>query len=205
MELARRGAGTNTSRGDDAAPVKPVKNFGLLRVDYDAFVRGAVEGDETCDLPGLGPVPVRIARELLGDAILKLVITNGIDVKNVTHLGRGPTVAQQVALWWESPTCRVLDCACTSRLQNDHRNDWTYVHETVFENLDPLCQHHHKSQDPLRLGPHRRHRTPTHGPTRRPPPPQIPRTTGARMTRREATELRSVAVHDRARTRAYPR
>jgi hypothetical protein len=79
----------------------------------------------------------------LGDAILKLVITNGIDVKNVTHLGRGPTVAQQVALWWESPTCRVLDCACTSRLQNDHRNDWTYVHETVFENLDPLCQHHH--------------------------------------------------------------
>jgi hypothetical protein len=143
MELARRGAGTNTSRGDDAAPVKPVKNFGLLRVDYDAFVRGAVEGDETCDLPGLGPVPVRIARELLGDAILKLVITNGIDVKNVTHLGRGPTVAQQVALWWESPTCRVLDCACTSRLQNDHRNDWTYVHETVFENLDPLCQHHH--------------------------------------------------------------
>ena len=45
---------------------------------------------------------MRIARELLGDAILKLVITKGVDVANVTHLGRSATMAQQVALSWQS-------------------------------------------------------------------------------------------------------
>jgi hypothetical protein len=120
-----------------------VKNFGLLRIDYDAFVRGAVEGEETCDLPGLGPVPVRIARRLLGDAVLKLVITKGVDVMNVTHLGRSATVAQQVALWWQSPVCRVQGCGRTFRLQNDHRHDWAFTHKTRLDGLDPLCQHHH--------------------------------------------------------------
>ena len=31
---------------------------------------GAVEGEEICEIAGLGPIPVRIARDLLGDAIL---------------------------------------------------------------------------------------------------------------------------------------
>ena len=51
-----------------------------------------------------------IARELLGESILKLVITKGVDVANVTHLGRKPTVAQQVALWWRDPICTRLGC-----------------------------------------------------------------------------------------------
>jgi hypothetical protein len=41
-----------------------------------------------------------VARDLLGDAIVKLVITNGVDVANITHLGRGPTTAQKIALMW---------------------------------------------------------------------------------------------------------
>ena len=76
----------------------PAKYLALIRLDYEALVRGAVEGEETCEIAGLGPIPVRIARDLLGDAILKLVITKGVDVANVTHLGRSPTVAQRVAL-----------------------------------------------------------------------------------------------------------
>jgi BarA-like signal transduction histidine kinase len=40
----------------------------------------------------------RTARDLLGESIVKLVITNGVDVANVTHLGRGPTAAQRIAL-----------------------------------------------------------------------------------------------------------
>ena len=158
IELARRAgspraagdagdAGTDAGTGPGAevvrAKVKPVRDFGLLRVDYDAFVRGAIEGGETCDLPGLGPVPVRTARELLGDAILKLVITKGVDVMNVTHLGRSATVAQQVALWWQSPVCLVEGCGHTFRLENDHRDDWAFTHQTRLDRLDPLCDHHH--------------------------------------------------------------
>jgi hypothetical protein len=40
----------------------------------------------------------RTARDLLGESIVKLVITNGVDGADVTHLGRGPTAAQRIAL-----------------------------------------------------------------------------------------------------------
>ena len=65
-------------------------------------MRGKVEGDEVCEIAGIGAIPAERARELLGDAVLKLVITNGVDVANVTHLGRGPTIAQKIALLWQA-------------------------------------------------------------------------------------------------------
>jgi hypothetical protein len=107
------------------------------------MVRGAVEGEETCEIAGLGPIPVRIARELLGDAILKLVITKGVDVANVTHLGRSPTMAQRVALLWRSPECTREGCTRTQRLENDHRADWVKTKHTRLDELDPLCEHDH--------------------------------------------------------------
>ena len=82
-------------------------------------------------------------RELLGDAILKLVITKGVDVINVTHLGRAPTVAQQAALWWRSPTCTAAGCNRTQFVENDHRIEWTKTKHTRLDELDPLCTHHH--------------------------------------------------------------
>ncbi len=118
--------------------------MGLLRLDVEALRRGSVEGDEICEIAGLGPIPVSVARELLGDAVLKLVITKGVDVINVTHLGRSPTVAQQVALWWQSPTCTAEGCTRSRRLENDHEIGWAKTHTTVLGDLDPLCTHEHR-------------------------------------------------------------
>ena len=87
--------------------------------------------------PGVGRA------ELLGDAILKLVITKGVDVINVTHLGRSPTVAQQVALWWLAPMCTAEGCTRTRRLENDHRIGWAETQRTRLDELDPLCDHEH--------------------------------------------------------------
>ncbi|HMG28657.1 MAG TPA: DUF222 domain-containing protein, partial [Jiangellaceae bacterium] len=70
----------------------------LLRVDVAALRRGRVAGGELCEIRGVGPVPVPVAEALLGQAVLHLVITRGTDVLNVTHLGRGPTTAQKIAL-----------------------------------------------------------------------------------------------------------
>jgi hypothetical protein len=121
----------------------PAKDLGLIRVDYETLVRGAVEGEETCEIAGLGPIPVRIARALLGDAILKLVITKGVDVINVTHLGRSVTIWQQVALWWQSHMCTRLGCTRTHRLENDHREDWAKTKHTRLDEIDRLCNHDH--------------------------------------------------------------
>ena len=156
IELARRAAHGSTA--DQAATVEPdaatapaptkVKAtpagyLGIIRVDHTALRRGSVEGGEVCEIVGLGPIPVPVARELLGDAILKVVITQGVDVANVTHLGRSATVAQQVALWWKSAACTVSGCTRTRQLQNDHRYEWANTKRTRLDELDPLCKHHH--------------------------------------------------------------
>ena len=119
------------------------KFLGLVRVDHEALRRGAVEGDEVCEIAGLGPIPVRVARALLGDAVVKLVITKGQQVVNVTSLRRSPNTAQQIALWWASPGCPVLDCTRIHRIENDHRDEWHKTHVTELETLDRLCDHHH--------------------------------------------------------------
>jgi hypothetical protein len=106
-------------------------------------VRGAVEGEEACEIAGFGPVPVRVARDLLGEAVVKLVLTKGVDVANVTHLGRGPTVAQKVALWWRTPQCTSVDCTRVQRIQFDHREEWRKTHHTRLDEGDGLCGHCH--------------------------------------------------------------
>src|SRR5262249_41066262 len=59
-----------------------------LRVDLGSLVRGETMPGETCEIAGLGPVSVRAARELLGDALLDIVVTNGIDVRTIVAVGR---------------------------------------------------------------------------------------------------------------------
>jgi len=114
----------------------------LLRVDVAALRRGRVAGGELCEIRGVGPVPVPVAEALLGQAVLHLVITRGTDVLNVTHLGRGPTAAQKIALAWASPGCTVEGCWRT-RTEYDHREPWAQTRHTRLDELDPLCDYHH--------------------------------------------------------------
>jgi hypothetical protein len=140
VEMARRAS------GEGAGGTKPSTRpqlLGLVRVDHGALVRGRVEGDEVCEITGLGPIPVRVARDLLGDAVVKLVLTKGVDVANVTHLGRGPTVAQKIALWWRTPQCTSLDCTRVQRIEFDHREEWRKTHHTRLDEGDGLCGHCH--------------------------------------------------------------
>lgn len=118
------------------------RNLTLVRVDLEALRRGDVADDELCEITGLGPIPVSVARDLLGESIVKLVITKGVDVLHVTHLGRGPSAAQRVALLWQQPLCSVEGCSRT-RVEIDHREDWARTHHTRLDECDPLCKHHH--------------------------------------------------------------
>jgi hypothetical protein len=155
---AGKNAGGAKNAGGDAGivrttgsrPVGPVpprrwsnpRYLALLRIDAAALRRGRVDGGELCEIAGIGPVPVSVARDLLGEAIVKLVITNGVDVANVTHLGRGPTTAQKIALMWANPTCTVEGCH-RRRIEYDHRQPWAQTRHTRLDELDPLCEFHH--------------------------------------------------------------
>lgn len=120
------------------APVKAI-----LRADLPAIFRGCTEPGEVCEIAGYGPIPVAVARELLGEAFLAIVLSKGHDVVNVTHLGRAPTAFQQTALEWLQPECEVLGCASTIRLERDHRIDWAQTRHTRLDELERLCHFHH--------------------------------------------------------------
>ena len=127
------------------APARARTRFrAVLRVDWTALLRGRVDEGETCEIAGLGPVSVARARELLGDAVLHLVITRGVGVANVTYLGRGPSAAQRIALLWQMPTCSRLGCNRTARIEVDHRRPYAADRVTELANLDPLCGHDHR-------------------------------------------------------------
>jgi hypothetical protein len=115
----------------------------LLRIDFGALQRGWTEGEELCEIAGIGPIPVNRARELLNDSVIKLIATRGEQVANVTHYRRSPNTAQRVALLWSQPTCSVAGCD-HSIVQIDHRHDWHKMQRTRLEDLDPLCPHHHR-------------------------------------------------------------
>jgi hypothetical protein len=147
VEMARRSV-----RADDAAPTGAEKrakqprpeHLALLRLDISALWRGHVEGDELCEITGLGPIPVGVARRLLGDALLKLVITNGQAVAHVTSLTRGPTQAMKYASLWTSPTCVVEGCSRTI-IEYDHRTgaEFKDTKHTRLDELDQVCPGHH--------------------------------------------------------------
>jgi hypothetical protein len=139
VEMARRARGVSSRHG--STPTYTA----VIRADLSALVNGRTQNGEVCEIAGVGPVPVATARALLGDAVLKLVLTQGVDVRNVTSLGRGPTAAQKVALLWEQPTCAVEHCGRRARLEADHAHGAEYARtkHTRLDELDRLCDQHH--------------------------------------------------------------
>lgn len=123
----------------------PAKWLAVLNVDVAALQRDELIPGERCVIPGVGPVSLAAAREILGDAVLKVVITKGIDVLSVTSLTRSPTQAMRYAWLWTTPTCIVEGCTRT-RVEFDHvyEFEFTKTQHTRFDETEPKCSHHHK-------------------------------------------------------------
>ena len=98
-----------------------------------------------CEIAGVGPVPVGVVRTMMasGDAFLTAVVTKGVDVVNVAHLGRRATAYQHTGLDWLSPGCGRAGCNRTDGLEIDHRIDWARSKITLLRFLDRLCDHDH--------------------------------------------------------------
>ena len=118
----------------------PAKVF--VRVDYAAFCRGMVEGDELCEIDGVGPVPVSVAREFAEDAFVVGLLTKGIEVSKLNHFGRAPNAVQQSLIEWKAKWCQVLGCTRT-KIERDHGAGWANTHETRADDLWGFCDPHH--------------------------------------------------------------
>jgi hypothetical protein len=137
-ELARRADGTTGGKRSHRAKI-------LARVDLTRLLGNQPAGDDVCEIAGVGPVAPSAIRDLIDteDPFLAAVVTKGKDVVGVAHLGRRPNAHQQTALEWLYPTCAAEGCNSLAFLENDHRQDWSKTHMTIFEWLDRLCGHHH--------------------------------------------------------------
>jgi hypothetical protein len=117
----------------------------LIRVDAERLQRVPTSDEGICEIAGIGPVPVSVARAALGnDAMVKLVITKGIDVLNVTHVGRTRTAAVQTALDWLYDECAVVGCHRRVAIQYHHTNPFRHTRHTRLDELAPLCSFHHR-------------------------------------------------------------
>jgi hypothetical protein len=112
-------------------------------VDYDALMRGHTITGEKCEIPGVGPIPVTLAREMSEDAILKVLVTNGVDVVTVAHGGYTIPAHLRSALEVRDPKCIVPHCDMTRNLEKDHRNAYGRTRVTKLEDLAHLCRWHH--------------------------------------------------------------
>ena len=124
-----------------------------IRVDIDALKRGHTEHGEICEIAGVGPIPVSTAAEYLGEAFLKLLILDGVDIKTVAHMGRAIPAPLRTALEERDRFCQVPTCDMALGLEIDHIIPFAEGGVTSFENLVRLCKRHHlqKTHDGYRL------------------------------------------------------
>jgi hypothetical protein len=119
----------------------------LVRATASALVRGETHGDETCEIDGVGPVAVSVARSLLGEAFLTLVVADGADVATVTSTSRVVPTKVQKALLARDPVCVVPGCTAAIGLEIDHwRLEFSKGGLTALDNLCRLCSLHHRQK-----------------------------------------------------------
>ena len=115
--------------------------------------RGRTEHGEVCEIAGVGAIPVATATEYLGEAFLKLLIVDGVDIKTVAHMGRAIPAPLRTAVEERDRVCQVPTCDMTIGLEIDHIKPFAEGGAASLENLVRLCKRHHlqKTHDGYRL------------------------------------------------------
>ncbi len=139
IELGRSGGAAGSGRP---------KHVARVRVDLPALLRGHAEPGEMCEIPGVGPVPVSHAREVLAHGLLQLVITDGVDVQTVVSTTRHVPTPLKIAIAERDQTCRVRGCDCDHHLHRHHLERFADGGLTAYKILGNLCvRHHHLVHD----------------------------------------------------------
>jgi hypothetical protein len=94
----------------------------FVNVDAEKLTHGDT-APGVCEIKGIGPVPVATARELMGDALLTILVKKGIDVTTIAHDGsKTMPVAVRRTVLARDPECVVDVCSAPST--EVHHKDW---------------------------------------------------------------------------------
>ena len=128
----------------------------VVHVSHAAYERGWTEAGEICEIEGLGPIPVSVARRLASDSIVKAVVIDGVDITRVAHLGRTISTHLRTGVEVRDPRCIIAGCEIDRHLEIDHNIPVAAGGLTELANLGRLCHHHHTLKtlrDLRRIGP----------------------------------------------------
>jgi hypothetical protein len=116
----------------------------LVLIDAAALRRGTTEGDEICEIEGVGPVSVAAATELLTEGGLRYLVKEGFDIKTVTKATRDIAKCIDAALIVRDRVCCTKNCGKRQGLERDHVDeDFATGGPTELANLVRLCPEHH--------------------------------------------------------------
>jgi hypothetical protein len=138
------GSGGPSSPSSPSSPSKGSRCQTIVVIDAAALRRGTTEGDELCEIEGIGPVSVEAATELLSEGSMRFVVREGFDIKTVTKLTRDVAACIEAALMVRDRTCARPGCGKRLGLQIDHRDvDFGDDGPTELDNLVRLCPECH--------------------------------------------------------------
>lgn len=118
----------------------------IIHMSKTAYERGWTEPGEVCEIEGVGPVPVAVARRMASDAILKSLVVDGVDVTRISHHGRTIPAHLRTAVEARDPVCTIAGCETSRHLQIDHNIPVAAGGLTELANLGRPCHHHHHDQ-----------------------------------------------------------
>ncbi len=132
----------SSSGGDGSTPVREPRVY--IHVTDTAVLRGRTAPGETCEIAGVGLIPVKVARQMWGpNPFVSLVETDGTDVHRVVRLGRRRPPEIDDALLVRDRCCVVPGCASTRRLEVHHTVPFAASGRTTLDELATVCAHHH--------------------------------------------------------------
>jgi HNH endonuclease len=131
--------------GGEAGAKTKATHRAIVVIDAESLRRGTTQGDEMCEIDGIGPVSVQAGTELLGEAAFEYVVKEGRDIRTVTSSTRTVPQPLRTALLVRDRTCAVVICGQDKGLEIDHcKVDFAQGGQTELSNLARLCHNCHE-------------------------------------------------------------
>jgi hypothetical protein len=132
----------------------------VVLVSYEVAKRGwkNVRKGEVCKIPGVGPVPPQVAREIAEDAFLSGVFFDGKDLRQIKRWSRSIPIEVATALELGDPPgfdgVACVDCGNRFRTEFDHVHPRVANGPSSNGNLKPRCWscHQEKTERDRRAG-----------------------------------------------------
>jgi hypothetical protein len=143
LDAYRFDALRNLTTRDGAATSSGPNAHVHVNVDAEALLALKGMSGATCEIPGLGAIPVEDARAMLGDALLTVIIKKGVDVTTVAHHGRTVPTAIRRAVEARDPECVVEGCTVRDQLDLHHIIPWVEQPVTTVDGVVRICHWEH--------------------------------------------------------------